>query len=85
MGTAPRLVTHDVPTVEEDGAFIGRQFALDLRDKARLAGAVRPDERMRLAHADIEIDMIGRKQSAEALDETCDFEKWCVSHRAVRE
>ena len=57
----------DVRAVEKDPPDFGREHARDLADERRLAGAVRPDERMHLAADDVERDVVGRDHAAEAL------------------
>ena len=57
----------DVAAGEADGPGVGRDLAGQLPDQRRLAGAVRADQRMRLAGADVERDVVGRDQRAERL------------------
>ena len=53
--------------VEDDAAAVARELAAELRDERRLAGAVRADQRVHLAGADVEVDVVGRDHAAEAL------------------
>ena len=53
--------------VEDDAPAVARERARELVDEARLAGAIRPDERVQLAPGNVERDRVGDAQRAEAL------------------
>src|SRR5436853_412098 len=57
----------DVLAREADGPGVGAQGSRELVDEGGLAGAVGPDDRVRLALGDMEIDAVARAQRAEAL------------------
>ena len=65
----------DVAPGEPDGAGVGRELAGQLPDQRRLAGAVRADQRMGLAGADAQRDVVGRDQRAERLVEAFDLQQ----------
>ena len=59
----------DVVAVEEDGPGGRLENAGEQVDQRRLAGAVRPDQGVAGAALELERDVVGRRQAAEALDE----------------
>src|SRR5262249_46879020 len=65
----------DVVARETHLAAVRLDPAGELPDERRLPGAVRPDDRVRLALAHLEVDAVARAQSAEALREAARFEK----------
>src|SRR5205085_8014346 len=56
----------DVGAVEDDAAALGREHAGDLTDQRRLAGAVRPDQRVHLAARHFQGHIVGGDDAAEA-------------------
>ncbi len=73
--TSPRLTAllrperGDVVVAEEDLAAVGPQHAGHQVDQRGLAGAVRPDQRIALAVRQIDLDVVGDHERAEALVE----------------
>ena len=65
----------DVGAVEQDLPGIRRQCTGDQIDKAGLAGAVRPDQRMPRTTLQAEVDSICHRQGAEALGQSAGFER----------
>ena len=59
----------DRPAGERDLASVGVVDARQDLDQRRLAGAVLPEQRVNLAAANVEVDMIERERRGEALDE----------------
>jgi hypothetical protein len=57
----------DVGAIETHAARVRPQVAGELADEGGLAGAVRPDHRVRLAFAHVEIDAVAGPQGAKAL------------------
>src|SRR5205085_3952886 len=57
----------DVLAGEQNAPVVRAQIASELADEGRLAGAVRPDDRVRLALAHGEVDAVARPQGAEVL------------------
>jgi hypothetical protein len=57
----------DVDVAQEDASRRRRELPGDLVDEARLAGAVRADQRMELARRDRQIDVPGDDEAAERL------------------
>src|SRR5262249_44298282 len=65
----------DIAAVEQNAPGIGRELAGQLSDQRGLAGAVGPDQRVGLAAADAERDIVGRNQRAERLAQVLDLEQ----------
>ncbi len=65
----------DVVAVEADAAGIRCQLAAELGDQRGLAGAVRPDDRVQLAGVDVERDVVGGDDAAEALGQILDLQQ----------
>src|SRR6266581_2046877 len=65
----------DVLARETHAAPVRNEVARKLADQRRLARAVRPDDRVRLAFQHFEVDVVAREQCAEALGEAADFEQ----------
>ena len=65
-----RRQARDVLAVEPDAPGARRQLARQLRDQGRLAGAVGPDDGVRLAMPHREVEVIGGDHAAERLRET---------------
>ncbi len=63
----------DVLAGENDAPGVRHQSARELTDESRLAGAVRPDDGVRLAFAHVEVDPVARAQRAEALGQATDL------------
>ena len=76
-----RLPVSDL-AVEDDGAGVRRDAADADVEQRRLAGAVRADDRVRLAFLDCEVDVAERVQAAEALADVGDVQH-DVLHRAT--
>ena len=72
----------DVAAGELDGAGIRHQLSGQLADQRGLAGAVRADDRVQLARRDIEREIVGRDDAAEAADQVFDAEQG-ISHGAT--
>src|SRR6266702_4007209 len=68
----------DVLARETHAAPVRNEVARKLADQRRLARAVRPDDRVRLAFQHFEVDVVAREQCAEALDEAADFEQGVI-------
>ena len=71
LGPEPR----DVLARQQDSAGGGRQHAGQQVDEGRLAGAVRPDQRLARAALEAEGDVVGGDDAAEALAEAQGFER----------
>ncbi len=56
----------DVAAAEKDAAGVRREMTGELADQRGLAGAVRADDRVQLAFRDVERNVIGREDAAEA-------------------
>ena len=57
-----------------NGSFVGFQLAHQLGDQCRLAGAIRPDQCVDFARLHCQVDMVGRKQTAEAFHQPANIE-----------
>src|SRR5262249_58613481 len=64
----------DVVAVEHDAATARRQHTGDEIDEARLAGPVRPDQRMPRARRQLEVDVIRDHERAKTLAQLLGFE-----------
>ena len=69
--TLPELLT-----VDGDPSAIRRGDAREAADQSRLAGAVRADETVHLAAADIEVDITERDLSRKVLVDAANFHPW---------
>ncbi len=74
-GAGGHAQARDVAAVEMDAAFVGMQFTGELRDQGGLAGAVGTDDGVDFAGRDLEVDVVGGRQPAEALDQFVDGEQ----------
>ena len=64
----------DVVAVEDDGAAVRRQQPRQHVEEGRLAGAVRADEAVQPVGVNLQADIVGHDQRAEALVEMADLE-----------
>ncbi len=69
----------DVAAGHGNTAGVRREMSRELADQRRLAGAVRADDGVQLALRDIERDMVGSKDAAEAAHQLVDVEQR-ISH-----
>ena len=74
MHAVRRRQAPDGLAAEADRSCIRRQFAEELRDQRRLAGAVRADQRMDLAGFHRESDVLRGKYAAKPLDQIVDLQ-----------
>src|SRR6185312_1521390 len=75
MAAPPRRQARDVGAGEADAAGIGRQLAAELGDERGLAGAVRADDGVQFAFRDLEHEVVGGDDAAEALGELVDLQQ----------
>src|SRR6266567_5488512 len=73
----------NVLAAEQDAAGVRPEHPGDQIDEARLAGAVRPDQRVAGAALQAEIDVARHRQRAEALAEALGFKTGCA-HDGLR-
>ena len=67
-----RARIHDRLALEQDLAGIGGENAGDEIEERRLAGAVRPDQRVDVAGRHLELEIVERVEAAEALGQPFD-------------
>ena len=75
----PRRQARDVAAGELMRAAMRHEMAGELADQRGLAGAVRPDDGMDFAVADVERDMVGGNDAAEPAHQIVDAEQR-ISH-----